>query len=138
MFGLRGSREQEGGVSPRTPPNAGRLDPVWRRCLGFDTLDRDGKSRRWSDIRKIVARKLDMLDAAAALRDLLVPPGNRLEASKAGRAGQHSIRVDDQWRICFTWTAGGPERVEIADYHQEGSAWLASPRTPAKSSTRSS
>jgi proteic killer suppression protein len=62
-------------------------------------------------------RKLAILDAAVSLDDLRAPPGNRLEALKGARRGQHSIRVNDQWRICFTWTDTGPENVEIVDYH---------------------
>ena len=62
-------------------------------------------------------RKLDMLDAAVVLSDLASPPGNKLEALKRDRKGQHSIRINDQWRVCFVWGARGPERVEIADYH---------------------
>lgn len=58
-----------------------------------------------------------MLDAAEVLDDLRVPPGNRLEALKGGRAGQHSISINQQWRICFVWTAAGAEDVEIVDYH---------------------
>jgi proteic killer suppression protein len=58
-----------------------------------------------------------MLDAAEVLADLRVPPGNRLEKLTGDRAGQHSIRVNQQWRICFRWTAAGPEDVEITDYH---------------------
>jgi len=58
-----------------------------------------------------------MLDAAAELRDLASPPGNRLEALAGRRKGQHSIRINDQWRVCFRWTATGPENVEIVDYH---------------------
>ena len=58
-----------------------------------------------------------MLDAAGTLRDLRVPPGNRLEILRGDRAGQHSIRINDQWRICFIWTPAGPENVEITDYH---------------------
>ena len=61
--------------------------------------------------------KLDYLAAARDLADLRIPPGNRLEALKGDRKGQHSIRVNDQWRICFVWTANGPDRVEIVDYH---------------------
>ena len=68
-------------------------------------------------IERTALRKLVMLDAAETLDDLRVPPGNRLEALKADRAGQHSIRINDQWRICFVWTAAGPEHVEIVDYH---------------------
>lgn len=62
-------------------------------------------------------RKLAMLEAAAVLDDLRVPPGNRLEMMKGDRVGQHSIRVNQQWRMCFVWTEAGPEQVEIVDYH---------------------
>lgn len=62
-------------------------------------------------------RKLVTLDAAETLDDLRVPPGNRLEALRGDRAGQHSIRINQQWRICFTWTDAGPIDVEIVDYH---------------------
>lgn len=67
----------------------------------------------------VAVRKLDMLDAATRLDDLRSPPGNRLEALRGDRRGQHSIRINDQWRICFRWPAGadGPESVEIVDYH---------------------
>ena len=58
-----------------------------------------------------------MLDAAENLEDLLVPPGNRLEKLKGSRRGSYSIRINDQWRICFRWTDAGPEEVEIVDYH---------------------
>ena len=70
-----------------------------------------------ADLVRSAQRKLTMLDNAADLVDLRSPPGNRLEALKADRAGQHSIRINDQWRICFTWTEAGPESVEIVDYH---------------------
>lgn len=72
---------------------------------------------RFANIERVVTRKLQMLDDAVALQDLKSPPGNRLEALKGDRRGQHSIRVNDQWRICFVWTDAGPERVEIVDYH---------------------
>ena len=62
-------------------------------------------------------RKLTMIDNAYALNDLRSPPGNRLEALKGNRKGQYSIRINDQWRICFVWTDGGAEDVEIVDYH---------------------
>lgn len=68
-------------------------------------------------IAAVAGRKLDMLDAAKRITDLRVPPGNRLEALKGDRAGQHSIRINDQWRICFRWTDDGPADVEIVDYH---------------------
>ncbi len=71
---------------------------------------------RFRSIAKVAARKLDVLDAAATLRDLRSPPGNRLEALRGNRAGQHSIRINDQWRICFVWNDGA-EEVEITDYH---------------------
>jgi proteic killer suppression protein len=66
---------------------------------------------------KVARRKLGYLNAAAVLDDLKAPPGNRLEALKGDRTGQHSIRVNDQFRICFTWTAEGPIDVEFIDYH---------------------
>ena len=69
------------------------------------------------DIQGIALRKLRLLHAARALQDLRVPPGNRLEALKGTRGGQWSIRIDDQWRICFRWDDGGPNDVEIVDYH---------------------
>jgi proteic killer suppression protein len=65
----------------------------------------------------VALRKLLILDAADALSDLRVPPGNRLEKLKGDRAQSYSIRVNQQWRICFRWTAAGPEDVEIVDYH---------------------
>ncbi len=68
-------------------------------------------------IRRTALRKLAILDAAVTLDDLRVPPGNRLEALKGDRAGQHSIRINDQWRICFIWNERGPDHVEIVDYH---------------------
>lgn len=70
-----------------------------------------------ADLVKRAVRKLTALEYAVSLDDLRSPPGNRLEALKGDRKGQHSIRINDQWRICFVWTAAGPERVEIADYH---------------------
>ena len=80
---------------------------------------RGERSRRLpSDIQNVALRKLRLLNRAADLNDLRVPPGNRLEALKADRSGQHSIRINDQWRICFVWTAGGPKDVEIVDYHR--------------------
>jgi proteic killer suppression protein len=69
------------------------------------------------DIQQIARRKLRMLNNARSLNDLRVPPANRLEALKGGRSGQHSIRVNDQWRICFVWMDGDADNVEIVDYH---------------------
>ncbi len=66
---------------------------------------------------KVATRKLTQLDAAATLEFLRSPPGNRLEVLTGNRAGQHSIRINEQWRICFRWTPAGPEDVEILDYH---------------------
>jgi proteic killer suppression protein len=65
----------------------------------------------------LASRKLNQVHAAGCLDDLRIPPGNRLEALKGDRKGQHSIRINDQWRICFRWTQAGPEAVEIVDYH---------------------
>ena len=66
----------------------------------------------------VAYRKLDQLDSAIELADLRIPPGNRLEALKGDRKSQHSIRINEQYRICFKWTDAGPEEVEIVDYHK--------------------
>jgi proteic killer suppression protein len=68
-------------------------------------------------IWKIAARKLEQLDSVVVLEELRIPPGNRLEALERDRQGQHSIRINGQYRICFVWTESGPDEVEIADYH---------------------
>ena len=68
-------------------------------------------------IVRVALRKLCQIDAACRLEDLRIPPGNRLERLRGDRAGQYSIRINDQWRICFTWGEAGPEGVEIVDYH---------------------
>ena len=69
------------------------------------------------EIQQVALRKLFMLDKASSLNDLRIPPANRLEALKDDRKGQYSIRINDQWRICFIWTDRGPRAVEIVDYH---------------------
>ena len=73
--------------------------------------------KEFSHFRRVAERKLTMLDSASDITDLLSPAGNRLEKLKGDRAGQYSIRINDQWRICFVWMADGPHEVEIADYH---------------------
>lgn len=75
------------------------------------------KKVQWQGVKKIVARKLDMLDYAHILNDLKSPPGNRLEALEKDLKGLHSIRVNDQWRIVFEWTDQGPTHVRVMDYH---------------------
>jgi proteic killer suppression protein len=70
-----------------------------------------------AEVRRVGLRKLRMLDAAATLEDLRVPPGNRLERLRGDRSGQHSIRINDRWRICFRWQDGDAYDVEIVDYH---------------------
>ena len=72
---------------------------------------------RWMFIERVALRKLRQLQIASCLADLRIPPGNRLEALKGDRVGQHSIRVNDQYRLCFRWTPAGAEDVEIVDYH---------------------
>lgn len=69
------------------------------------------------DLRRVALRKLVQVDAAVKLEDLKVPPGNRLEALAADRKGQHSIRINEQWRVCFVWKDGHAHEVEIVDYH---------------------
>ncbi|HKW27943.1 MAG TPA: type II toxin-antitoxin system RelE/ParE family toxin [Verrucomicrobiae bacterium] len=86
-------------------------------CAETEKIFRGQVSRRLpTDIQRTARRKLLQLQAASQLQDMAVPPGNRLEPLKGGRAGKHSIRLNDQWRICFRWESGARE-VEIVDYH---------------------
>jgi len=78
---------------------------------------RERVRRFGSDLQRMANRKLLIIDAAETLNDLRVPPGNRLERLRGERVGQYSIRINDQWRICFIWAAAGPANVEIIDYH---------------------
>jgi len=87
------------------------------RSADTRALFETGKSKRFGAIVAVATRKLTQLEAAATLGFLRSPPGNHLEGLKGDRKGQHSIRINDQWRICFRWTPAGPEDVEIADYH---------------------
>jgi proteic killer suppression protein len=80
-------------------------------------LFESGMSRRWNSIARVAVRKLVQIDSVTTLDELNVPPGNRLEALKGDRAGLHSIRISDQWRICFRWESDGVYDVEIVDYH---------------------
>lgn len=86
-------------------------------CADTAALFQQRRVRRWVSIAAPALKKLRMLHAAHVLKDLRIPPGNRLEALQGDRLGQHSIRINDQWRICFTWTPEGPLDVEIVDYH---------------------
>ncbi len=83
----------------------------------FFLTGRVARREGWSSVANIVRRKLDMLDYAAALSDLSSPPGNRLGALRGDLQGLHSIRVNDQWRVVFRWTAEGPDEVDVRDYH---------------------
>jgi len=87
------------------------------RCPDTQALFETGGTRRWQAILKVATRKLTMLDAVATLDFLRSPPGNRLEALTGDRAGQHGIRINDQWRLCFEWRDAGAFNVEIVDYH---------------------
>ena len=86
-------------------------------CKGTEALFQGQRVKRFVNIENVAMRKLAVLNRAARLDDLRVPPGNRLEALIGKRAGQHSIRVNDQFRICFVWSPQGPSKVEIVDYH---------------------
>jgi proteic killer suppression protein len=77
----------------------------------------DARKRLPRDLWRVAFRKLDQIDAAVEISDLKVPPGNRLEALKGDRVGQYSIRINDQYRICFEWRSGDASNVEIVDYH---------------------
>lgn len=87
------------------------------RCNDTKRLFEGKRIKRFVNIEAVSMRKLAMLNRAGNLDDLRIPPGNRLEALKGDRAGQHSIRINDQFRVCFIWTAQGPTEVEIVDYH---------------------
>ena len=87
------------------------------KCADTEALFATGKSRRFAAVRSVAERKLTQLHAAATLDSLRAPPGNRLEALTGDRRGQHSIRINDQWRLCFVWSAEGVLDVEIVDYH---------------------
>ncbi len=87
------------------------------RCEDTEEFWKRRQHRRWNGIKSPALRKLDQLAVALSLENLTIPPANHLEALKGNRKGQHSIRINDQWRICFRWTAEGVEDVEIVDYH---------------------
>lgn len=86
------------------------------KCDDTQSLHQRRRVTLFVNIESVARRKLDQLDAATELRDMASPPGNRLEALEGKRKGQHSIRVNDQWRVCFIWTPQGPKDVEIVDY----------------------
>jgi proteic killer suppression protein len=87
------------------------------RDTDVEALFTDVSVRRFKDIERVARRKLLYLHRARTLDDLKAPPGNRLEALKGDRRGQYSIRINDQWRVCFTWHSGDAHDVEIVDYH---------------------
>jgi toxin HigB-1 len=87
------------------------------KCELTEALSKGQRVRRFTNIAKVARRKLRQLEIAGRLNDLMVPPGNQLEALKGDRSGQYSIRINDQWRLCFCWTNAGAEKVEIVDYH---------------------
>jgi proteic killer suppression protein len=113
---------------PLYPRPAFRLtDPVIRNsllpmirsfaCPDTEALFHSRPVVRWKSLERVARRKLLQLQAATELASLRVPPGNRLEALRGDRKGQHSIRINDQWRVCFIWRTDGPHQVEIVDYH---------------------
>ncbi|MEW6519582.1 MAG: type II toxin-antitoxin system RelE/ParE family toxin [Thermodesulfobacteriota bacterium] len=87
------------------------------KCEYTEALSKGHRVKQFLNIAKVARRKLRQLEIANRLDDLRVPPGNHLEALKGDRSGQYSIRINDQWRVCFRWTDGGAENVEIVDYH---------------------
>jgi proteic killer suppression protein len=86
-------------------------------CVDTEKLFRSQAVPRFKNIERVARRKLLQLQASTELNSLRIPPGNQLEALKGDRLGQHSLRVNDQWRICFVWHDDGAYRVEIVDYH---------------------
>ena len=87
------------------------------KCQYTEALSQGHHVRQFLSIAKVARRKLRQLEIANRLDDLRIPPGNHLEALKGDRSGQYSIRINDQWRVCFRWADGGAENVEIIDYH---------------------
>ena len=87
------------------------------RCQETERLFHRRRSRRFQAIEQVARRKLRQLDSSVELRDMAAPPGNRLELLHGDRGGQHSVRINDQWRICFSWREGDAYNVEIVDYH---------------------
>ena len=87
------------------------------KCEYTEALSKGQRVRNILNIAKVARRKLRQLEIANRLDDLRVPPGNHLEELKGDRSGQYSIRINDQWRVCFRWMDGGAENVEIVDYH---------------------
>jgi proteic killer suppression protein len=87
------------------------------KCEYTEALSKGHRVRKFVNIAKVARRKLRQLEIANRLEDLKVPPGNHLEALKGNRSGQYNIRINDQWRVCFRWTDGGADGVEIVDYH---------------------
>jgi toxin HigB-1 len=87
------------------------------RCADTEALSKGIRVKRFVSIEAVARRKLRQMEIASRLEDLRVPPGNRLEALKGRRSGQYSIRVNDQWRVCFRWSDAGADDVEIVDYH---------------------
>ena len=87
------------------------------RCADTERLFRRERVKRFRNMESVARRKLEQLEWSETLDDLRVPPGNRLEALIGDRAGQHSVRINDQFRVCFVWTAQGAKDVEIVDYH---------------------
>ena len=87
------------------------------KCEYTEALSKGYRVRKFVNIAGVARRKLRQLEIANRLEDLKVPPGNHLEALKGNRSGQYSIRINDQWRVCFLWSEGGADGVEIVDYH---------------------
>ncbi len=87
------------------------------KCSDTEGLHKGVRVRRWVNIERVALRKLEQLNIAGVLGDLKIPPGNKLEALSGDRVGQYSIRVNDQWRVCFVWDKDGPKDVGIVDYH---------------------
>ena len=87
------------------------------KCADTEALSKGVRVRRFVNIERVALRKLRQLQVAEKLSDLKVPPGNRLEPLKGERKGQYSIRINDQFRVCFNWTTAGATNVEIVDYH---------------------
>lgn len=111
------NRSSEDHSFPEVPELINSFFDRWTEDIFNRIISREARATCRKEIWPVARRKLDQLNAVVSLNSLRIPPGNKLEGMKGDRRGQYSIRINDQFRVCFIWTPDGPERVEITDYH---------------------